>query len=125
MQATVLFGHGSSDPAWRIPIDKVAQTMLEADPQAQVRCAFLERTEPDLVTTVAELVQKGVNQITIVPMFLGIGRHAREDMPLLVNKLQGIYPKLNFRLNPSIGEEPEVIRLIARIAKPSCDAATT
>ncbi|MFZ4626162.1 MAG: sirohydrochlorin chelatase [Rhodoferax sp.] len=117
MQATILFGHGSSDPAWRIPIDKVAQTMLATDPEALVRCAFLERTVPDLATAVAELVHQGVTQITVVPMFLGLGRHAREDMPLLVNNLQAIYPALHFRLNPSMGDEPEVIALLARIAR--------
>lgn len=119
MQATVLFGHGSSDPAWRIPMDKVAQTMLSADPNALVRCAFLERTEPDLASTVADLVKKGVIDIKVVPMFLGIGRHAREDIPMLVKNLQSVYPKLNFRLNPPVGEEPEVIALLARIARPS------
>jgi len=116
MQATILFGHGSSDPAWRVPIDTVAQRMLESAPQALVRCAFLERTEPDLDTTVGELVQQGVNDIKIVPMFLGVGRHAREDMPLLVANLQTVHPQVSFKLNPSVGEEPLVVDLLARIA---------
>ena len=123
MQAIVLFGHGSSDPAWRVPIDSVAQRMRETAPQSVVRCAFLERTVPDLATTVSELVQHGVNQITIVPMFLGVGRHAREDMPLLVNELQTVHPQVSFKLNPSIGEEPSVIDLLARIARqPAADS---
>ncbi len=116
MQATILFGHGSSDPAWRIPIDTVAQRMLESAPQSLVRCAFLERTTPDLDTTVGELVQQGVNHIKIVPMFLGVGRHAREDMPLLVANLQTVHPQVSFKLNPSVGEEPLVVDLLARIA---------
>jgi len=125
MQATVLFGHGSSDPAWRIPIDTVAQRMLESDPQSLVRCAFLERTEPDLATTVGELVQQGVNHITVVPMFLGVGRHAREDMPLLVSDLRSVHPQVCFTLNPSVGEEPAVIDLLARIARQPSPASTS
>jgi len=31
----------------------------------------------------------GVNHITIVPMFLGVGRHAREDLPELVAATEG------------------------------------
>ncbi|MBK9440682.1 MAG: CbiX/SirB N-terminal domain-containing protein [Comamonadaceae bacterium] len=119
MNATILFGHGSSDPSWRAPIDKVASTMMAADPLVLVRCAFLERTEPDMATIVAELVQTGVNQITIVPMFLGVGRHAREDIPLLVSTIQGVYPSVNFQLKPSVGEEPAVIELLAQLAMPS------
>lgn len=122
MQATVLFGHGSSDPSWRVPIDKVAQRIREVDPTAQVECAFLERTLPDLPTTVTELVQNGATGITIVPMFLGVGKHAREDMPLLVNQLQLDYPDVRFKLQPSVGEEPLVIDLLARIASPGTSA---
>ena len=71
----------------------------------------------------ADLAQKGVTHVTIVPMFLGIGRHVREDMPMLVKSLRAAYPKLTFQLNPSVGEEPEVIALLARIPRPSANLA--
>lgn len=118
MQATILFAHGSRDPLWRVPMEKVAQCMREFDPQVQVRCAFLELTEPDLATAVAELIALGVCDITVVPMFLGVGKHAREDLPILVNDLKANYPETSFRLNPSVGEDPRVIELLARIAMP-------
>ncbi len=118
MQATILFGHGSRDPLWRLPIDAVAQRMLVIDPQCCVRCAFLELTEPDLASTTAELVALGVNCITIVPMFLGVGRHAREDLPVLVQALQLDYPKVGFMLQASVGEDARVVELLAQIAMP-------
>jgi sirohydrochlorin cobaltochelatase len=119
MQATILFGHGSRDPLWRVPIDTVAQRMLALDPRCCVRCAFLEITEPDLASTTAELVALGVNGITIVPMFLGVGRHAREDLPVLVKALQGDYPGVRFQLQPSVGEDARVVELLAQIAMPA------
>ncbi len=118
MQATILFGHGSRDPLWRLAIDTVAQRMVQLDAQCCVRCAFLEITAPDLASTTAELVALGVNRITIVPMFLGLGRHAREDLPVLVKTLQGDYPQVEFCLQPSVGEDPRVIELLAEIAMP-------
>lgn len=119
MQATILFGHGSRDPVWRVPIDTVAQRMLTIDPLCCVRCAFLEITAPDLASTTAELVALGVNTITIVPMFLGVGRHAREDLPVLVSELQRNYPQVSFLLNPSVGEDARVVELLAQIALPA------
>ncbi|MCM2341781.1 CbiX/SirB N-terminal domain-containing protein [Rhodoferax sp.] len=116
MQATILFGHGSRDPLWRVPIDMVAQRMLAIDPQCCVRCAFLEITAPDLASTTAELVALGVSSITIVPMFLGVGRHAREDLPLLVAALQNDYPAVRFLLQPSVGEDARVVDLLAQIS---------
>ena len=55
-RATVLFAHGSRDPLWSRPIEAVAQRMRSRDAAAQVRCAYLELTTPDLPTVVAELV---------------------------------------------------------------------
>lgn len=118
MKATILFGHGSRDPAWRIPIDRVATRMLEIDANCLVRCAFLELTEPHLNAVSAELVAIGVKHITIVPMFLGVGRHAREDLPLLAIELQKTYPEVVFLLRPSVGEEPSVIELLAKLSLP-------
>jgi len=119
MHATVLFAHGSRDPAWRLPIDRVAAYMQTLDPQHLVRCAFLELTEPDLATVTKALIAQKVKRITIVPMFLGIGRHAREDLPLLVSELKCAYPETVFELRPSIGEDSRVIELLAHLSMPT------
>lgn len=112
----ILFAHGSRDPLWRLPIDAVAQRMLEQNPELSVACAFLELTRPDLPETVEQLMKQGVSQVRIVPMFLGVGRHAREDLPALVNDLVQAYPQMTFELMPPIGEHPAMTHLMANIA---------
>ena len=112
----VLFAHGSRDPLWRLPIDAVAQEMLRHDSGVEVRCAFLELTQPDLASTVHELVRLGHKVIRVVPMFLGVGRHAREDLPRMVDALQLQYPGLTLQLQMPIGEEPELTLCMARLA---------
>ena len=115
-QAIILFAHGSRDALWRRPIEAVANEMKQLSPDTQVACAYLELTEPDLPTTVAGLVKTGVNAIRVVPMFLGVGRHAREDLPLLLQDLIIQYPGVTFELSHAIGEEPEMTRAMAAIA---------
>ena len=115
-RGTILFGHGSRDPLWRKPIEAVASHIQSIAPEAQVRCAYLEITVPDLATSVAELVTLGVTSITVIPMFLGVGRHAREDLPLLVTELTNTHPHVVFKLKPAIGEDAQMIELMARIA---------
>jgi sirohydrochlorin cobaltochelatase len=83
-----------------------------------VRCAFLELTEPDLASVAADLIDTEVKHITIVPMFLGVGRHAREDLPVLVTELQKTYPAVNFVLRPSVGEDPRVVEMLAKLSLP-------
>ncbi len=112
----ILFAHGSRDPRWRLPIDAVAQEMTKQWPGLTVACAFLELTTPDLPTTVEMLMMQGKTHLRIVPMFLGVGRHAREDLPELVNDLVKAFPQVHFELVASIGEHPAMTQLMAQIA---------
>jgi sirohydrochlorin cobaltochelatase len=112
----ILFAHGSRDPLWRLPIDAVAERMQALQPGLPVAVAFLELTEPDLPHTVELLMKQGVAHVRIVPMFLGVGRHAREDLPELVRGLTQAYPQMSFELLPAIGEHPAMTALMADIA---------
>jgi sirohydrochlorin cobaltochelatase len=112
----ILFAHGSRDPLWRLPMDAVAQRVKQLDADATVACAFLELTEPSLSTCAAVLIAAGVQTITIVPLFLGVGKHAREDLPLLIADLKATHTKINITLQPAIGEDERVLDLLAHIA---------
>lgn len=115
-QGIVLFAHGSRDPLWRLPIEAVAIQIQALSPSTHVMCAFLELTSPDLPTCVQAMSLQGLTQIAVVPMFLGIGKHAREDLPELMKSLQTNYPHIQFDLRPAIGEEPELTMAMAQIA---------
>jgi len=112
----ILFGHGSRDPLWRLPIEAVAARIARSRPSVAVRCAYLELDEPDLATAAADLMAGGANHITVVPMFLGTGRHAREDLPRLVVPLIERHPAVAFVLQPPVGENERVMALLAEIA---------
>ncbi len=120
-QGIVLFAHGSRDPLWRLPIEAVAQQIKALSPSTQVVCAFLELISPDLPTCVQAMSEQGLTHIAVVPMFLGIGKHAREDLPELMKSLQTNYPHVQFDLRRAIGEEPELTMAMAHIALKSID----
>ena len=113
---TILFAHGSRDPLWHKPIQAVALRIAEIAPQVQVRCAYLELTSPDLCSSADELIALGVTHLTVLPLFLGVGRHAREDLPLLVAELQARHPLVHINCRSPIGEDAQMIELMARIA---------
>lgn len=115
-QALVLFAHGSRDPLWHRPIQAVAQAIHARSPGTRVACAYLELSQPDLAQVTAELAAQGVRCITVVPLFLGVGKHAREDLPVLVAQLQADYPGLAFQLTPAVGEDARVIETLASVA---------
>lgn len=115
-KALVLFAHGSRDPLWHRPIQAVAQAISAQSPGTRVACAYLELSQPDLPQVTSKLAAEGVAHITVVPMFLGVGRHAREDLPQLLAQLRTRYPGLVFQLMPAVGEDPEVVNMLAAVA---------
>ncbi|MDD2712729.1 MAG: CbiX/SirB N-terminal domain-containing protein [Simplicispira sp.] len=112
----LLFAHGSRDPLWRAPIEAVRQQIEAQSPHPAVRCAYLELCTPSLADAAQELVAQGVRTLTVVPMFLGTGKHAREDLPMLMDELRAAHPHVEFTVQVAIGEDPRMTALMASIA---------
>ncbi|MBN8750136.1 Sirohydrochlorin ferrochelatase [Xylophilus ampelinus] len=115
-QGIVLFAHGSRDPRWREPIEAVARAVEARAPGAAVRCAYLELAEPEFPSAVRDLVGAGVQSLRVMPLFLGMGKHAREDLPKLVAAARLDHPGLHIEVSGAVGEAPEVISLLAELA---------
>jgi sirohydrochlorin cobaltochelatase len=116
MKAIILFAHGSRDPLWHKPIQAVAERIVQRSPATVVRCAYLELTEPDLPHVAHDLVTQGATHLNVVPMFLGVGRHAREDLPALIQTLQTQHPDVTITCQPAVGEQSQLLDLLAEIA---------
>jgi sirohydrochlorin cobaltochelatase len=113
-QGLVLFAHGSRDPGWSRPFEQIAARL---EKEFLVKVAYLELMSPSLDEAIAQLVAAGVEAIRIVPVFLGMGGHVKEDLPRLVAAAN---PPVKVTIDPPIGEQPRVIEAIAAaIAKPA------
>lgn len=116
MQGVILFAHGSRDPLWRGPIEAVAQQVLALSPDTPVACAYLELCAPDLPTAVQTLVAQGATRINVLPVFFGMGKHARDDLPALLQTLQQQHPQVQFKSLAAAGESPAITALLAQLA---------
>ena len=132
----ILFAHGSRDPHWRGPIEAVAARIRAEYPEQPVVCAYLELCEPSLPDAAALMIsqlQIAINSIAfcadsmpakgtkplkirIFPMFLGMGKHAREDLPELASELRAAHPGVVFEITSTVGEDSRVTALLAQIA---------
>jgi sirohydrochlorin cobaltochelatase len=97
-------------------VEAVARAIAARDPQAQVACAYLELSEPDMPTAAAELIERGATRIRVLPLFFGMGKHAREDLPVLLAELRAKYPGVMFEQLPTAGESPRLTALLAELA---------
>ena len=112
----ILFAHGSRDPLWRLPIEAVAAAVLQRQPDVQVRCAYLELCEPTLQLAASDLIAAGADKLRVMPLFLGVGKHAREDLPLLMAEVRAAHPDTIVELLATVGENPALIALMADMA---------
>ena len=115
-RAVVLFGHGSRDPAWRAVMDAVADRICQRQADVPVACAFLELQQPDLAAAVDSLASGGATHVHVLPMFLGVGKHAREDLPRLLDAVRLQHPGLTIVATAPVGERPAVVDLLAELA---------
>ncbi|MFM7330085.1 MAG: sirohydrochlorin chelatase [Brachymonas sp.] len=136
----LLFAHGSRDPLWRKPIEAVALQITSQQPRLSVACAYLELCEPSLAQAAEQMILRLQNRpivtinkialhadsmpgssqkrikIRILPMFLGMGKHAREDLPELAAELRNAHPDVDFEIAAAVGEDPRVTALLAQLA---------
>ena len=108
-KAIVLCAHGSRDPEWARPFERIAAALSKRE-QFLVKLAYLELMQPSLDAAIAELVASGVASIRIVPLFFGAGGHVREDLPRLVAAAN---PPVKVTIDAQIGEQAEVVEAIA------------
>jgi sirohydrochlorin cobaltochelatase len=112
----ILFAHGARDPRWSLPFEAVARSVRARDPQLMVQLAFLEFMAPGLVDAGHALAQAGCARVDVVPLFLGTGGHVRKDLPLLIDELAALHPRIRWHLRGTIGEVDSVIDAMAQAA---------
>jgi sirohydrochlorin cobaltochelatase len=108
-RALVLFAHGARAPGWAAPFERLRDRTRARLPGVNVSLAFLELMEPRLPDQVAALVDAGMSEVTVVPVFLGTGGHLLRDLPLLVDKMRADHPDLTLTVAGAIGEDPGVL----------------
>ena len=81
-----------------------------------IALAYLESATPDLTTCLRALAADGVNDIRVLPLFLALGKHLRNDIPVLASRVADEFPGLRIEFLPALGETPELADALLRIA---------
>ena len=109
-RALILFAHGARAAGWAAPFERLRDETRKRLPDVPVSLAFLELMEPRLPAEVAALAAQGILDVTIVPVFLGVGGHLLRDLPALVTQLQIDHPGMSVTVAGAVGEDPGVIK---------------
>src|SRR6266436_5265440 len=112
--AVILFAHGARVPEWAQPFESIRDRLRAAG--TPVTLAFLEFMSPSLDEAAAQLADKGIKTVIIVPLFLAQGAHLKRELPAMVEKIRKRHANTEFRVTPALGEAPEIVAAITEWA---------
>ena len=110
----VLMGHGSRDPRWREPFDRLCAAANAAN-GGGIRMAFMDFIEPTLMQVVEDCVREGVQSIAVLPLFLAAGAHVATDIPSQIDEIRTRFPQIRIEPLAPIGEDPRMFSLLKEI----------
>jgi sirohydrochlorin cobaltochelatase len=105
--ALVLLAHGSRDPEWKVPFERLLQKTRLHAPALTVELAFMEGASPTLSEAVEKVLaaRPKTRELRVAPVFLSNGgAHMTRDVPALVNAERAKHPEVTFVLHRAAGE---------------------
>lgn len=111
--ALVLLAHGSRDPRWREPFERLyLQVRRDSD---SIKLAYMEFICPTLMDIAEECVREGRKHLRVLPLFMAAGAHLATDIPNIVQEIHERHPELSLEVLAPIGENPWMISLMTEI----------
>lgn len=111
--ALVLLAHGSRDPAWAEPFLRLKARIQARLVHTPVELAFLEQMAPSLPVAIGALADRGVERITVIPLFMAQGSHLRLELPRIVEQASACNPGVVVRTSAAIGDVERLLQAIA------------
>lgn len=113
-RALILVAHGSPDPDWRRPLERLVE-LLASELGDAVALAYLAHP-PSLDDAIATLEQAGHRRVLVVAALLSPGgRHVKHDIPAAVEAARADHPTIEIELaSGALGDDEQVIAALAR-----------
>lgn len=91
MKAVIILAHGSRAPEADGALYEIVDLVREKSGFEIVKPAYMDHSRPDMETAVKELIDLGIKNIIVMPLFLFSGIHVRKDIPGMIQELQDKY----------------------------------
>lgn len=108
-KAVLLLGHGSKAEGANETLREVAASVKERGGFGFVLPAFLQLAPPDIAEAIEIMVKKGFTDITVMPYFLYMGLHVKQDIPAELEEAKKRHPGLKLTVSRCLGFDPRLI----------------
>lgn len=111
-RAVLVLAHGSRSPEAQTSLAELARRVANERPDWIVEHAHMELAEPDFMSGIDRLVERGATRVELYLHFLSSGYHVRETIPELIAHARERYPELEVESSAPIGAHPRLVDLI-------------
>ena len=101
--ALVLIGHGSRSSQSGQEMLTLADHVSRALPSVVVEVGFLEMTDPPAGAVIDEVVGRGCESVTVLPLVLLGAGHAKSDVPAVVRSARDRHPSVSIIMGSPLG----------------------
>jgi sirohydrochlorin ferrochelatase len=108
----IIFAHGSRVEPANEAVRSVATQFARAGGFEYVEAAFLELGRPDLEGAVAQLIDRGVRDLLVIPYFLTLGTHLERDLPKLAAQAAAAHPGVDLRVTPPLDGHAALVDIL-------------
>ncbi|HXI09881.1 MAG TPA: precorrin-8X methylmutase [Thermodesulfobacteriota bacterium] len=108
-KAVLVLGHGSKAEEANETLRQVAASIGERGGYGFVIPAFLQLASPDIKEAIETMVGKGYLDITVMPYFLYMGLHVKDDIPAELEEARKRHPGLKVTMTRCIGFDERLV----------------
>ena len=118
LKGILILGHGSKATETEKTLEKIVEMVREANPGKIIEHAFLQLSEKTLEKGLGSLLEKGVDDIKVIPYFLFAGLHIQEDIPAEIEKFLEGKGDIKVEMADTLGADPRLAEIVSeRIAQ--------
>lgn len=110
--AILLMAHGSRIADANDAVREIARQVQEMTGREIVEISFREQHLPNIQQGIDACVVKGAQRILLVPYFLFVGAHVREDLPEELAEAQRRHPGVEFAMGSPLGAHRKLAEIV-------------
>ncbi len=112
MKGVLILAHGSRIKETKDTINEVVAMVREKIDNCPLEIAYMEFCEENIPHGIKALVEKGVDEIKVVPYFLFAGIHIKEDIPNEIGECLKDYPNVKVEMGNTLGVDERLADIL-------------
>ncbi len=113
MKGILILAHGSKNNKDSIDIlNKIIDMVKKDKKDLIIEGAFISFFKMNIETGIKSLIDKGVDDIYVIPYFLFEGTHVKKNIPDKINNILKAYPEVTVKIGKTLGTDPRLSKIL-------------